>query len=104
MRSPLIDYHTLFLAAGIVAATFLAFNAIQTRKAYPGFVRTVVGTDLLTAAILVGDLRGFVSDALWIIQGIAIFAFALIDSGIRLFCAAPPRARWPYVYVVAAIV
>jgi PAS domain S-box-containing protein len=104
MPTPPIDYHTLFLAAGIVAATFLALNAIQARKAYPGFVRAVVGTNLLTAAIVSGDLRGFVSDALWIIQIIAIFTFALIDSGIRLFCATPRRGRWPYVYVVSAMV
>jgi PAS domain S-box-containing protein len=103
MPSTPIDYHTLFLAAGIVAATFLGLHAIQARKPYPGFVRTVVGTDLLTAAIVAGDLRGFVSDALWIIQVIAIFAFALIDGGIRLFCEAPRRGRWPIVYVAAAI-
>jgi PAS domain S-box-containing protein len=103
MQSPSIDYHTLFLASGIVAATFLALHAIQTRKSYPGFVRTAVGTALLTAAIVAGDMRGFVSDALWIIQIIAIFAFASIDSGLRLFCEAPRRGRWPIVYVVAAI-
>jgi PAS domain S-box-containing protein len=98
------DYHTLLLASGLVAATLLAFLAIQTRKTYPGFVRIVVGVDLLTAAIVVADLRGYGSDALWSIQVSAIFTFVLIDSGIRLFCASPRRGKWPYVYVVAAMV
>lgn len=39
--------------------------------------------------------KGFVSDALWSVQVTALCAFALIDSGIRSFCATPRRSRWP---------
>ena len=104
MQSPALDYRTLFLASGLVATTLLTLLTIQARKLDPGFVRIVVGIDLLTVAIVVADLRGYVSDALWIMQIISIFSFALIDSGIRLFCASPPRGRWPYAYVLGAMV
>jgi diguanylate cyclase (GGDEF)-like protein/PAS domain S-box-containing protein len=103
MRSTLFDYHTLFLASGIVAATLLTLLAIQARKTYAGYVKIVVAIDLLTAAVVTADLRGYVSDALWGIQVAALFAFALVDNGIRSFCATPRRGRWPYVYVAAAI-
>lgn len=98
-----LDYRTLFLGSGIVAGSLLMFLALQTRKPYPGFLRIVVAIDAATAAIIVADLRGFISDAIWVVQVIAISAFALIDSGIRLFCATPRRKYWPLVYVLAAI-
>jgi PAS domain S-box-containing protein len=103
MQPPSLDYHTLFLASGLVAATLLALHTIQARKLYPGFIRIVAAIDLLTAAIIAADVRGYVSDALWAIQATSVLAFAWIDSGIRLFCASPRRGRWPAVYVVAAV-
>jgi PAS domain S-box-containing protein len=103
MQAHPVDYRTLFLASGLVSGTLLTLLAVRVRKLYPGLLRIVVGIDLLTVAIAAADLRGFVSGALWGIQLTAIFSFALIDSGIRLFCATPRRGRWPYIYVVAAI-
>ncbi len=104
MHSPSLDYRTLLLASGLVSATLLTLLAVQARKLYPGQIRMVVGIDLLTVAVVLADLRGFVSDALWIIQITSIFTFALIDSGIRLFCGSPRRGRWPALYVLAAMV
>jgi PAS domain S-box-containing protein len=104
MHSPPLDYRTLFLASGIVAATSLTLHTIQARKLYPGFARIVAAIDLLTVAIVVADLRGYVPDALLLIQVAAICAFAWIDNGIRLFCGSPPRGRWPYAYVATAII
>jgi PAS domain S-box-containing protein len=104
MQMPPVDYHTLFLTSGLTGATLLALLAIQARKTYPGFVRIVVALDLLTAAIVIADLKGYTSDTLWVIQVSSILAFALTDSGIRLFCASPRRGRWPLVYVEAAII
>jgi signal transduction histidine kinase len=43
------------------------------------------------------------SDALWGVQIAALSAFALFDSGIRLFCAAPRRGHWPLMYPIAAM-
>ena len=103
MQSPPVDYHTLFLASGLIGATLLTLLAIQARRLYPGFVRIVVATDLLAAAIITADQRGYVPDALWSIQVTAVFTFALMDNGIRLFCAAPRRGRWPFAYVAATI-
>jgi hypothetical protein len=58
MQSPPLDYRTLFLASGLVSGTLLAFLAVQAWKLYPGFLRIVVGVELLTVAIVVADLRG----------------------------------------------
>jgi len=101
--SDLLDYRTLFLASGIVGGALLMLLAMQTRDPYPGFVRAVVGLDILSAAIVIGGIRGYVPDALLILQVTAVGSFALVDSGIRLFCATPRRGRWPYVYVLAAM-
>ena len=101
-----LDYRTLFLSSGIAFSALLLFLLIQikqTRRPYPGFVRVVVGIDLLTAAIVVADLRGYISDALWTVQIASLCAFALFDSGIRLFCGAPRRGYWPLMYTVAAM-
>jgi PAS domain S-box-containing protein len=103
MRSAPIDYPTLFRASAFVGAALLGFLALQARKTYPGFVRIVVGIDLLAAGIVAADLRGFGSDAFWAIQITVVLTFALIDNGIRLFCATEKRGRWPYLYVLAAI-
>lgn len=103
MRSAPIDYPTLFRASAFVAAALLGFLALQARKTYPGFVRIVVGIDLFAAGMVAADLRGFGSDALWATEITAVLTFALIDNGIRLFCATPKRGRWPYLYVLAAI-
>jgi PAS domain S-box-containing protein len=103
MRLAPIDYPTLFRASGLIGAALLGFFAIQARKTYPGFVRIVVAIDILAAAFIAADLRGYVPDALWGIQVTAVLAFALIDNGIRLFCATAKRGRWPYLYVLGAI-
>jgi diguanylate cyclase (GGDEF)-like protein/PAS domain S-box-containing protein len=100
---PSLDYHTLFFASGLFSAALLALLAIQTRKLYPGFVRIVVAIDALTAAIVAADLRGAVADGVWSIQLTFVCAFALIDSGLRVFCNARKRGRWPYIYIAAAI-
>ena len=94
---------TLFLASGIVGGALLMLLALQTRKPYPGFVRVVVGMQVLAAANVIGGLRGYVPDAILILQVAAFGCFALIDSGIRLFCGVPRHSRWPYVYVLASI-
>jgi signal transduction histidine kinase len=103
MRAAPLDYRTLFLASAFTGAVLMVLLALQTRRAYPGFTRLVAAIGYLTIAIVVADLRGYVPDAIWIIQITGLFAFALIDSGIRLFCAMPRRGRWPFVYVVAAM-
>lgn len=103
MQSAPIDYQTFFLTSGLVGAALLGFFALQARKTYPGFVQIVVGIDLLCAAIIVAHLRGYVSDALWAIEITAVLTFALIDKGIRLFCATTKRGRWPYPYVLGVV-
>src|SRR6516165_8764060 len=95
-----LDYRTLFLSSGIVFSLLLFFLLLQTRRRYPGVVRVIVGIDLLTVAIVIADLRGYMSDALWGVQIAALSAFALFDSGIRLFCAAPRRGHWPLMYPI----
>jgi signal transduction histidine kinase len=77
--------------------------AVHARKLYPGFLRIVVALDFLTAASIIADLNGYVSDAIWILQVTSLFAFAFVDSGIRLFCEAPRRGHWPSIYVLTAI-
>lgn len=103
MRSAPIDYPTLFGASGLIAAVLLGFFALQTRKTYPGFVRIVVAIDILAATFIAAVLRGLGSYALWATEVTAILTFALIDSGIRLFCETAKRGRWPFVYALAAI-
>lgn len=103
MRSAPIDYQTLFLASGLIGASLLGLLAIQARKTYAGFVRIVIGVDLLTAAIIAAHFRGYVPDALWTIQVTAVVTLALVDNGIRKFCGKPKRGSWPYLYVLAAI-
>ena len=99
----LLDNRTLFLASGSVCGALLMLLVLQTRKPYPGFVRAAVGLEILGAAIVIGGLRGYTPTALWLIQVTYLGALGLIDSGIRLFCAMPRRARWPSFYVLAAI-
>jgi len=103
MQAAPLDYRTLFLASAVTGAVLMALLAVQTRRAYPGFVRLVAAIGYLTVVIVAADLRGFAPDAIWGIQVTGLFAFALIDSGIRLFCASPRRGNWPLVYVVAAM-
>ena len=103
MQAAPLDYRTLFLASAVTGAVLMALLAVQTRRAYPGFVRLVAAIGYLTVVIVAADLRGFAPDAIWGIQITGLLAFALIDSGIRLFCASPRRGNWPLVYVVAAM-
>jgi signal transduction histidine kinase len=98
-----LDYRTLFLASAIVAAALLLFLAIQNRRPYPGFFRIVFAVVILTVAVVVADLKGFVSDAIWGIQITFLSALGLIDGGIRSFCATPRRGRWPVIYIMAAV-
>jgi signal transduction histidine kinase len=98
-----LDYRTLFVSSGIVGSALLMLLVTQARKPYPGFLRVIIALNALTAGIIAADLRGYVPDALWTLQVAAILCFALIDSGVRLFCAAPLRGLWPYIYVGAAI-
>jgi signal transduction histidine kinase len=102
--SELLEYRTLFVASGSVGGALLMLFALQTGKPYRGFVRVAVGLQVLGAAILIGGLRGYVPDALWIIQVTALSTFGLIDSGIRVFCGRPRRGRWPYIYVLLAMI
>lgn len=98
-----LDYRTLFVSSAIVGSALLILLAMQARKPYPGFPRIILALNVLTAAIIAADLRGYVPDALWAIQVTAILSFALMDSGVQLFCAAPRRGRWPNIYVAATI-
>ncbi len=98
--SELLNNRTLFLASGIVGGALIMLLAIQRRPSYPGFVRMVLGLDVLAAAIVIGGVEGYVSDALLILQVATLGCFALINSGIRLFCGAPRRNRWPIFYVL----
>jgi PAS domain S-box-containing protein len=97
------DYPTLFFASGIVGGTLLTLLAMEARKSYPGLVLVIVGLLLRTTALLIAGLAGYSPDALWILQVTFIIAYALVNSGIRLFCAMPHRGRWPYAYVLASI-
>jgi hypothetical protein len=100
---PLLDYRALSSASGIIGGALLTLLAIQIQKSYPGFVRIVVGMEILAVAIVVGGLRGHAPEAFLAIQITAVSSFALIDGGLRLFCAAPRRGRWPSVYVLASM-
>lgn len=103
MQSAPIDYQTLFLASVLIGAALLGLLTIQARKTYPGFVRIVVGIELLTAAIIAAHLRGYAADAFWAIQVTGVVTLALIDNGIRIFCGTTKRGSWPYLYVLAAV-
>jgi len=98
-----LDYRTLFLVSGIVGTALLLLLAMQARKPYPGFVRVLLALSVVSAAVIIADLRGFAPDALLSIQLTALVGFAAIDSGVRRFSGAPRRGRWPYIYVLAAI-
>lgn len=100
---PYLDYRTLFLASGIVGSALLMLMAMQARRPYPGLMRVIVGLDALTAAIVIADLRGYAPDALFSIQLTALGTFALVNSGVRLFCETPRRGQWPYIYVPATM-
>jgi signal transduction histidine kinase len=97
----LLNYRTLFLASGIASGALLMLFVVQHQKAYPGLRRMVIGLDLLAAAILIGGIRGYVSDALLTLQIITLGCFALINSGIRLVCASPIHDRWLFLYLAA---
>jgi len=91
-----LDYRTLFLVSGIVGTALLLLLAMQARKPYPGFVRVLLALSVVSAAVIIADLRGFAPDALLSIQLTALVGFAAIDSGVRRFSGAPRRGRWPY--------
>ena len=76
---------------------------LQTQKLFPGIARVAVGLNILAAAIMIGGLRGYVPDTLWIVEFTALGAFALMESGIRLYCAMPRRGIWPACYVLASM-
>jgi len=96
-----LEYRTLFLASGIVGGALTMLFAIQRGKSYPGFVRMLVGLDVLAAGLIIGGVEGYVSDALLVLQIITVSCFALINSGIRLFCGVPRHDGWPMLYVLA---
>ena len=99
----LVDYRTLLTASGIVGGALLMLLAMQIRHPYPGFLRMVLGMDILAAAYISGALRGYAPDALWILQITALATFGLIASGVKVFCGLPQYGRWPYVYVLAGM-
>jgi len=86
-----LDYRTLFLVSGIVGTALLLLLAMQARKPYPGFVRVLLALSVVSAAVIIADLRGFAPDALLSIQLTALVGFAAIDSGVRRFSGAPRR-------------
>jgi signal transduction histidine kinase len=98
-----LEYRTLFFASGFVGGALSMLLALQTRKFFPGIARVAVGLNILAAAIMIGGLRGYVPDALWIVEFTALGAFALMDSGIRLYCAMPRRGVWPFAYVLGSM-
>jgi PAS domain S-box-containing protein len=93
----------LFFASGIAGAALVLFLAVRIRKYCPGFVQVVLGVEILSGGIVIGALRGYVPDALSVLQVAAIAGFALVDSGIQSFCARPQRSRWAFVYVLASM-
>ena len=97
-----LEYRTLFFASGFVGGALSMFLILQTQKHFPGILRAAVGLNILAAAIMVGGLRGYVPDALWIVEFTALGAFALMDSGIRLYCVMPRRGVWPFAYVLGS--
>ena len=98
-----LEYRTLFFASGFVGGALSMLLTIQARKLYPGIARVAVALNILAAAIMIGGFRGYVPDALWIVEFTALGAFALMDSGIRLYCAVPRRGLWPAAYVLASM-
>jgi PAS domain S-box-containing protein len=104
LSNPILhNYPTLLFASGIAGGTLLTLLAMEARKSYPGSLRVIVGLLFLTAALVVGGVKGYSPDAIWIFQVTAIIAFALISSGVHLFCAPPKRGHWPFVYVLASM-
>jgi signal transduction histidine kinase len=100
----LLDYRTLLTASGIAAGALLMLLPMQFRHPYPGFLRMVLGMDILAAAFIGGGLSGYAPDSLWTLQITVLSTFGLIDSGLRRFCGAPRRGNWPLLYVVLGLV
>jgi signal transduction histidine kinase len=95
----LLDYGTLLTASGIVAGALLMLLAMQVRTPYPGFLRLVLAMDILAAAFIIGGLKGYAPDSIWILQFTGLATFGLIDNGLRTFCGLPHRGRWSLLYV-----
>ncbi len=100
----LLDYGTRLTASGIVGGALLMLLAMQVRHPYPGFLRLVVAMDILAAAFILGGLKGYAPDSIWILQLTFLGTFGLIDSGLRTFCAVPTRSRVFLLYVPAGMV
>jgi signal transduction histidine kinase len=99
----LVDYRTLLTASGIVGGALLMLLAMQLRHPYPGFLRMVLGMDILAVAFISGGLRGYAPDTIWILQITVVATLALVGSGLKLFCDLPQYGRWPYFYVLFAM-
>jgi hypothetical protein len=78
----LVDYRTLLTASGIVGGALLMLLAMQLRHPYPGFLRMVLGMDILAVAFIVGGLRGYAPDTIWILQITVLATLALLGSGL----------------------
>jgi signal transduction histidine kinase len=99
----LLDYGTLLTASGIVGGALLMLLAMQVRHPYPGFLRLVFAMDILAAAFILGGLKGYAPDSVWILQVTVLATFGLIDNGLRTFCDLPKRRRVSLVYVPAGM-
>jgi signal transduction histidine kinase len=99
----LLDYGTLLTASGIVGGALLMLLAMQVRHPYPGFLRLVLAMDILAAAFIIGGLRGYAPDSVWILQVTVLATFGLIDNGLRTFCDLRHRRRLSLLYVPAGI-
>jgi signal transduction histidine kinase len=98
-----LEYRTLFFASGLVGGALSMLLVIQVHKLFPGIARITVGLNMLAVTIVIGGIRGYVPDALWIVEFAALGAFALMDNGIRLHCAMPRRGVWPSTYVLGSM-
>jgi signal transduction histidine kinase len=96
----LLDYRTLLAASGIAGGALLMLLPMQFRHPYPGFLQMVLGMDILAVAFIGGGLSGYAPDSVWTLQVTVLATFGLIDAGVRRFCGAPRRGKWPLFYVL----